>query len=388
VWQDLEIERKAKYKEKHLFSLIITAHIITSSSHLVFVSLEHHTRTEQPNHNKHPTSELATMFSIMTAVSRFSKIKQPLFGLVMLFFLTTYCPTAAFSPYCSRPRQTGGRGWLITSGATIYSPDGSIEDYSDIKPYQQETNSFMDSLQKVDKKAMLARLACAFAPPGYAMNPKDLETVHVLAVDESHIELSAIICEGGGCVSVSVPVQFLNPCVSDVDEECILQNISELNHKAETVIAELEWRLEHHEDVKASQRTFLELVDDSTTENYPFWFVFPKESMIMGMAAECSLLRDLLNKEGFQVEVLAMASLILNQHVQGGEEQVVEQAGVSLVGPAGLILRAKIQQPKRFDDESGFKIVDVPIPFEVQAKDAQDLRSAVLAAVASAMNED
>jgi hypothetical protein len=269
--------------------------------------------------------------------------------------------------------------------ATVYSPDGHIEEY-----YYEDSGSSGDTAlaESLSQKYLstLARLACAFAPDGHGLHLKDLDSVTVLTVDEDHIEISAILCDDGSCVSVAVPVNFPHPCGGlDDMTECILENINELDHQAEGLISGVERKEASREDDEKMSHV---LINDENIE-FPSWWVSP--SLIPGMAEECRSVRNLLNEKDFQPEIHSLASQALKE---SNEDGFVEKVGVAAVGPAGLILRAlaeevqnhhhpvKVMLPGPSNDI--VNILEIPVAFRTEAANVEDLRASVLGTVASA----
>jgi hypothetical protein len=128
----------------------------------------------------------------------------------------------SFLPYVARTSHTSNNknsafGWnSMTSrrSAIIYNPQDGIS-------YQEERASpalYVDNgpvrtianiVQDLSKdQADLAEMACAFAPMGHNLQLKDIEFVHVLNVGISHLDLSAVLCQNAGCITVAVPVIF------------------------------------------------------------------------------------------------------------------------------------------------------------------------------------
>jgi len=92
------------------------------------------------------------------------------------------------------------------------------------------------------KTGTFARLAAAHAPPERPIDIEKIEEIHVVNVSDSHVELSAVLCEDGGCVSLFVPVGFKQGCgmnyANDLSllEDCIWENINELDREAELML--------------------------------------------------------------------------------------------------------------------------------------------------------
>jgi hypothetical protein len=304
-------------------------------------------------------------------------------GLSCLLFLLLSCNALSFlhDRGVSHSQRRKAKAPLF---ATVYNPDGYIEEY-----YYEENGSSGDTAlaESLSNKCLssLARLACAFAPAGHNLHLKDFDSVTVLTVDESHIEITAILCEDGSCVSVAVPVNFPRPCVGlDDMTECILENINELDHQAEGLISEVERKEASREDDEKMSQV---LVNDENMD-FPSWWVSP--GLIPGMAEECRSIRNLMNEEDFQPEIHALASQALDE---SNEEGFVENVGVAAVGPAGLILRVLTEEVQNHPvkvvevtvpSNDIVNILEIPVAFRTVAANTEDLRASILGTVASA----
>jgi hypothetical protein len=283
--------------------------------------------------------------------------------------------------------------------ATIYGPSGGVEEeeenentnslFSSPSPSSEKNSALMDFLSH-DRITALARLAVAFAPPGHALDLRDVEHVQVLRVDENHIDIQAVVCEQDGCVTLQVPVTFPHPCFAgDELDECIMGNLGELEVQAETFLRTVEWKESNYEEVEAEQREWQVLLATDDL-HLPLWWVHPETRE---MSAECQSVRNLLNEEGFLAEIRALTEMSLTEsdavistddgHADTSD-WTVEQAAVAAVGPAGLLIRAATQRFEPFWETENRKIVEVPISFGVTANNVSDLRAAVLGAVAAA----
>ena len=282
--------------------------------------------------------------------------------------------------------------------ALIFGSDGerSDDEYTSIDYvpdyYPQASTGLAEKLTlDPDQLASLSRLACAFSPPDHSLSLRDLEQVRVIAIDENHIELSAVVCEEEGCVTILVPVQFPHECGASGDdmEECVLENIVDLDHQAEEVLNEKAKISEL--DTEDAVAEWCELTDDKVDEDFPSWWIAPS-SCTRGMEQECAMVRQLLNNVDFQEEVKALAQRGLEsmQELYSTEaEYTVHRAAVVAVGPAGFFLRAKVSVRRSiFDDNVEFRKINIPFEFSRNEVlwSAEDLRAAVLGAVASANN--
>jgi hypothetical protein len=328
--------------------------------------------------------------------------------LAVVVLLTTFLlkPTNSFTPVSIRQRSTGwGTATTVTQRkiysslkARIYGPSGGLEDEDE----SESTNSLFSTSSSSDRNSALvdflshdritalARLAVAFAPPGHALDLRDVEHVQVLRVDENHIDIQAVVCEQDGCVTLQVPVTFPHPC-SEGDElqECIMGNLGELEVQAETFLRTVEWKESNYEDVQAGQREWQVLLETDDL-HFPDWWVHPETREMRG---ECQSVRNLLNEDSFLAEIRALTGMALAEsdavistddgHADTSD-WTVEQAAVAAVGPAGLLIRAATQRLELYEETDTRRIVEVPIAYGATANNVSDLRAAVLGSIAAA----
>lgn len=240
--------------------------------------------------------------------------------------------------------------------------------------YEEESSSsLIDKVSKGDEKlCALAKLAVAFSPPERQLSLKDILNVRVVNIDGSRIELVAELCEVDGCVSLFVPVEFPNYCGSDGMEECVLDNLSKLEEEAALRLREM---TEEEEDAMNSE-------DDESLcafmNELPSWWVRPVYNDA-DMLDECDTARKLLNEKEFQSEVAALAKKGL-EGMDGGEMISIRQAKVCVVGPAGMMLNARVVPVQGGERDW---IVEIPYRFDGIANDVSTMRAAVLGAVAA-----
>lgn len=261
----------------------------------------------------------------------------------------------------------------------LSSPFG--EEHDDEK---EDTVELVESLSQ-NWGTSLARLACAFAPPDHSIHPKDLEAAHVISVNEEKIEISAVLCEASGCVTVAVPVTFPSPCGGkDNMEACIFENIEVLDDEAHRVIEVREWNDDHAEELEADERLMKTLCEPpATSSDFPSWWIFPDSDS--GMREECSSVKDLLNEKEFADELSSLATNTVQELYPDDGNLGVSMAGVSTVGPAGLLVRAQVVILDLPEDADRTLMVDLPVPFGKTCETVEDLRASVLGAVASAV---
>jgi hypothetical protein len=325
---------------------------------------------------------------------------------VVVLMVCLLRPTNSFAPVKStRQRSTGWGTPTVTQRkiysslwARIYGPSGAVEDEDEkettdslfsTSSSSEKHSALMDFLSH-DRITALARLAVAFAPPGHALDLRDVEHVQVLRVDENHIDIQAVVCEQDGCVTLQVPVTFPHPC-SEGDElqECVIGNLGELEVQAETFLRTIKWKESNYEEVQAEEREWQVLLETDDL-HLPTWWVYPETRE---MSAECQSVRNLLNEDGFLAEIRAMTEMALTEsdavistddgHADTSD-WTVEQAAVAAVGPAGLLIRAATQRLELFKETDTRRVVEVPISFPATADNVSDLRAAVLGAVAAA----
>jgi hypothetical protein len=135
-------------------------------------------------------------------------------------------------------------------------------------------------------------------------------------------------------------------------------------------IREQEWKGTHREEIQAQMRLWEALIQTEDV-GIPSWWVDP--ATIPDFPPECETVRDLLNDDDFQRQLQAMAGKTIADN--SDEEYVVQRAGVALVGPAGLVIRAWVKQVAlfAFEDEDGL-ILEVPYPFDKPTTSVFDLR--------------
>ena len=233
-----------------------------------------------------------------------------------------------------------------------------------------------------EKIASLARLAVAFAPTGHTPTLSDIENVEIICVDERHLEMSTAVCEEDGCVTIFVPISFPKDCGSDDMEECVLDNIFELDLQAQELLREMEKSGGQRKlsDEEIEERNLLHSHDNIV---FPSWWV-PSGT---AMQEECDTLKRLLNEERFQKEVNALARKGLDV-MDGGHFLTVLNAVVAVVGPAGFYMRAKTERTSQILGERTSSIVDIPLSFSggIVAANSSDLRSNALRTLNDAIN--
>jgi hypothetical protein len=266
-------------------------------------------------------------------------------------------------------------------GTSILSED---DDDDDSTSTQKMYTSIADSLShNTDKTASLARLAVAFSPPSQAVKLEDITQIQIIEVASDHIELSAVVCDESQCVTLFVPVTFHHDCGSlgedESAEECVLDNLFELDEEAQQVIQRRE--IERKNSMDEVEPEIIAALHEKHDLQYPSWWIHPKDS---DMVDECENIKRILNQDNFhsQVQALAREGLVITED---GDLFEIQKAVVSSLGPAGFYFR--VIATKKFEDNH-YTILDVPFslnPFgqNPDIEEPSDLRAAVLGAVAS-----
>jgi len=304
----------------------------------------------------------------------------------------------------------------IGGGTSLFS--SSVGGGSSSRPRQHPGLAAQLSQESV---ACLARLAAAFSPTG-KLDLRSLEHVQVLDVDESHVDIEAVVCEGGnnGCLTLAIPVTFPHPCNNSDDDddlesilgECVMGNLNELDAEATQVIRRLEWEAEHYEEIEAAKRELQALQNAPKQElHFPDWWSYRSDAVeaaddeaaadVAGAVFDaCRSIRNILNEEGMQVDMKALATKSLSPY-ECYDEYVVDLAGVAAVCPTGMILRASAHRVQSIFDSTSADVgdndvgggdnnnkatmmVEIPIPFQERAESEDQLRANVLGTVMSA----
>lgn len=226
----------------------------------------------------------------------------------------------------------------------------------------------------------LARLAVAFSPPERALDLSRIQRVDVLCVHEDSIDIEAIICEDGSCVSLNVPIKFPRDCQS-VDhsalEGCVMKNLDELDAEAGSLLKVQE---ENTITQDQSHAQFDEnCVLNEHILNFPNWWIPPECDY--NLADECQSVKVLLNDPEFQADINALSQDTLRK-MKDGEDYKVLQAKVAIVGPAGICFKVRAEFEMSHDRR--VHILDVAYPFGETMTSVSDMRAAVLGAVSAA----
>jgi len=228
----------------------------------------------------------------------------------------------------------------------------------------------------------LARLAVAFSPPEHMFQLKDVEHIEVISLNEDSIDIEAMLCENDGCVSLSVPITFPKSCRgSDDFEACVVDNIGALDVRASEVLRTKTWKAKFNQEAGMDADLQLQMLRDADNISFPKWWISP--AVAEDCQRECNYILKLLNDDEFvqDVQNLALAGVQQASLRSLDDDKIysIELAAVAAVGPAGLIMRACLR-----DARTGqLDILELPMAFQQPANDAENLRAAVLGAVAS-----
>jgi len=202
-----------------------------------------------------------------------------------------------------------------------------------------------------------------------------INDIEILAVENDRIEISAIVCETDGCVTTRVPISFPTPCfMSEGIDSCVTKNLSDLDQQAEGLIREMTLKEENRED---DEYVWKMLTSMENIELPPWWETRPE------MNADCDSIRRLLNEEGFQKEIRAVATKALMEIMDHTEKFRVEGTAVTSVCPSGIHMRALVKTTGMLGKEE-LKFMQVPLGFGQAAPDGDSLRNEVLRTVDAA----
>ena len=270
----------------------------------------------------------------------------------------------------------------VTLSATIYSWDDADNQRSS-SYYSFDERSTLDSFpsqnditellrQDQERIATLARLAATNCQDS-SLILENIRDVHVVAVDSEHIEISAIMCDDESCVTVLVPVRFLNPC-NMVDDsgltECILENILDLDELALQALKQKDlWK-----KIDSDEFLMKDYLSQSMT-SYPSWWISATETQSYSTLKAFQDMKSFLNNHNFEEEIKSFARQLMSN---GNSGYQLLRARVTEVGPLGICLRAMVLD-KSSSQERGL-VIDISHRFDKHVSDADSLRRSVLAA--------
>ncbi|CAB9513250.1 expressed unknown protein [Seminavis robusta] len=257
---------------------------------------------------------------------------------------------------------------------------------------QQQTQASINTQGYMNRhKGALARIVSAFPPQGHALELSRIEDVSVVGFDDKHMEVEASLCEGESCSAVAVPVEFPHSCADTASlGECVLDNFEELDQQAELVLQHDEWKAlnqgnSQDTDDALLSNTLLETTNESV--QFPTWWVSSSSDCATPeLAAECDTLRELFNEEEFAYEIRLLAKFGLGL----ASLALVEDAVVTAVGPAGIIVQAQLlADDSNAGTSTGIStittdgLVGIPLAFPKIATTAAELRSNALSVIDS-----
>lgn len=284
----------------------------------------------------------------------------------------------------SRRKRTTGTSLPAT---TYFPSDWTDEENADENGDNRDASAstaaaamIPEILSTKEWTAPLARLAAGHWDGG-GLRMEHIEQVSVRAVAPSHVDIEAIVCEAEGCVSLSVPVPFAQPCDSIGGsfgakfEECILRNIQLLDD------AQIQHAMNADgEDVDAllTEEEFAALRSSDNVE-VPSWWQYPKT---MAFARECDTLMNILNEPDFQTDLLALVKHEMRVLLENDDDGIeLQRTAVAAVGPAGIALRAYALY------NGDVEMVPVPVAFAEPVTDVTKMRDAVLDCVESVSSQ-
>jgi len=222
---------------------------------------------------------------------------------------------------------------------------------------QQQLYNNNDALAQqltLGRQDALARLSVAYCPlDAQGLHLADIDSVSVLEMDGTHVDIQAVVCATEGCLTIKVPISFPQECELENQEECILHQIELLDQSAGDFLLlqqQQQMKGEGHEDDERARQELL----CATNLDYPSWWQPP-----LGLLEECQSVRQLLNQNDFQSELQTLAIASLGTSISLGPPRNnyddVEEAAMVDVCPSGLFLRARL---------SDGSLVDLPLPFD------------------------
>lgn len=252
-----------------------------------------------------------------------------------------------------------------TLSATIYGGWDDDSDYSSDIFSSDPHQNVVEKLSEKERLASLARIACANSPDD-SLTLKNIDKVDVITVDGDHIDFSVLVCDGHECASIFVPVSFTNHCDDD-DEECILNNIMELDTRAASFL--------HDEDVKmqifsaVDDILMKELHDDSLIQFPEWWHTMITRELM----EEIRSTKTLINNDNFQDEVQSLSASLCRM-IFDVDKVDVFKARISAINQQGFCMRAIVNMDSRL------QVVDLPFKFQKDVQDGSSLRNSILAA--------
>lgn len=284
-----------------------------------------------------------------------------------------------------------------------------------------------------ESSSTVTRLACAFAPAGHEIHPNDLASAEIVDLDDHHISISAVVCDSDQCVTLLVPIDFPNNCgiyntntgtgasatdttissgndsgsTTNLLEECIVDNLEELDETAIRRIREQEYQQYNKNEIRNDETVWEELSVAKQDDELPSWWidtthvVLPFATPVNNnnqMVDECNNVRKLLNEQEFRNDIVALATRTC-QELYPMDDFHCTKAAVTRVGPAGIIVKAKIRildddgddgddddnnnnnDNNNTNDDNDILIIDLPVRFSSVVQTPEELRASVLGSV-------
>lgn len=97
----------------------------------------------------------------------------------------------------------------------------------------------LDRITSTISQSTLARLASSFASPEYPIEITNVNNVRCITVNESQLEIEAVVCDASQCASLLVPVTFPESCIIDYDDngdnnrDIMIQYVDDDNNKSD-----------------------------------------------------------------------------------------------------------------------------------------------------------
>lgn len=252
--------------------------------------------------------------------------------------------------------------------ALIFGEDGTmvVDDAGDSVDNDPGTTTLFDD-QSVAMDGILLNqeqlidIGCAFAPPPHdTLHPKEVLSAELVTYQSNELQIALAVQDLGNSVAqvlVSVPLGEASPDNNTMAQDDDLQ---QLHQRAQEQIQRREWESDHAEELYAKQQ---QLQEEAYGDDLPLWWTYANLNFLM--EEEADLLKKLLNEKDL------VLSLFRRQQQQQQMRNDVELARVASIGPSGVILRAALVDKDERET--------VAVPFEREAKSAEELRKYVLA---------
>mmetsp|Transcript_7643 Transcript_7643/g.18884 ORF Transcript_7643/g.18884 Transcript_7643/m.18884 type:complete len:547 (+) Transcript_7643:96-1736(+) len=299
---------------------------------------------------------------------------------------------------------------------------------------------------KTSVSSILKVVACAFAePPHDTILPKDVVVATLVEVSQTRMDIALGVKtfdenRGGGSssadgqqslVQILINVPLTTPCPPnkstngdnddididrDVATECVAKTLIQLEPYSVARIERREWRQQQQQDddyvedeeewppkvvtdviettskespsvtvssgESKSVSTYYEDSKPDSNYRYPDWWIFPSP-LEKTLSNECDSMKSLLNEGDFATDRIQLSRQGQEySNTEGTGDVVIQKSFVSIVGPAGVVLRT---QQSNKDEELNVVEELVPVRFVsgATAKSPETLRDLVLELVES-----